>query len=298
MSIITWMIERVNFKLGSLVMKTSVKLSAAVLAAGILAGCAGPNQRVDNENLFCAIAGGLAGGAVTAMAVEGGSGVVGGAAVGAVAGLILCPHEEAVAAPVEVVTQCPEPAPAGALKDENGCAFDTDGDGVVDGIDMCANTPAGVAVDRVGCPLDSDKDAVPDYLDLCPSTPLGTIVDTDGCPLSGQNLLSLTGVNFDYNKAVLTSSAKDILEQAVTLLKETDATIEVRVEGHTDSRGTDQYNMVLSQKRAEAVVAYLIAQGVSANRLVAVGMGEGYPVASNETEAGRAANRRVDFVVK
>lgn len=278
-------------------MKTSVKLSAAVLAAGILAGCAGPNQRVDNENLFCAIAGGLAGGAVTGLAVDGGTGVIGGAAVGAVAGLILCPHEEA-AAPVEVVAQCPEAVPPGALTDANGCAYDTDGDGVVDGIDMCANTPEGVAVDRVGCPLDSDKDAVPDYLDLCPSTPLGTIVDTDGCPLSGQNLLSLTGVNFDYNKAVLTASAQDILEQAVTLLKETDAVIEVRVEGHTDSRGTDQYNMVLSQKRAEAVVSYLIAQGVNANRLVAVGMGEGYPVASNDTEAGRAANRRVDFVVK
>ncbi|MDH5591651.1 MAG: OmpA family protein, partial [Gammaproteobacteria bacterium] len=176
-------------------------------------------------------------------------------------------------------------------------AFDTDGDGVVDGIDMCANTPPGVAVDRVGCPFDSDKDGVEDHKDLCPATPLGTIVDRVGCPLPGQNILSLTGVNFDTNKAVLTAASKDILEQAVTLLKQTDAVIEVRVEGHTDSRGSEAYNMTLSQKRAEAVVAYLVSQGVNSSSLIPVGMGETSPVASNDTEAGRAANRRVDFVV-
>jgi outer membrane protein OmpA-like peptidoglycan-associated protein len=61
--------------------------------------------------------------------------------------------------------------------------FDTDGDGVVDSKDMCANTPAGVKVDEFGCPIDSDKDGVSDYLDECPGTPSGAPVDKKGCPL-------------------------------------------------------------------------------------------------------------------
>lgn len=274
------------------------KLLGVVLAIALLAGCAGPNQRTNNNNLFCAIAGGLVGGATAAAVADGGASAVGGAAVGAMLALLLCQDGDEVEEPMAVaVTACPTDVPAGALMDAQGCAFDSDGDGVVDGVDLCANTPAGISVDRVGCALDSDRDAVPDYLDLCPSTPLGTIVDSDGCPLPGQNLLSLTGVNFDTNKSVLTSDAKDILEQAVELLKTTDSVIEVRVEGHTDSRGSDEYNMTLSQSRAESVVAYLISRGVNGDRLLPVGMGEGYPVANNDTTAGQAANRRVDFVV-
>jgi len=283
-------------------MKISIKLSALVLAASLLAGCAGPNKQVDNTNLFCAIAGGLAAGAIVGAASDNdgddNGAVIGAAAAGAMFALLICPTDDAVAAePMPEVAVCAEVPPAGALLDAQGCAFDTDNDGVFDGIDMCADTPAGVKVDRVGCPLDSDKDGVADYQDMCPSTPLGTIVDPDGCPLPGEKLLSLTGVNFATNKAILTTDAKNILEQAVTLLKKTDAVIDVRVEGHTDSRGSDAYNMTLSQARAEAVVAYLVSQGVKESSLVPVGMGESSPVANNDTEAGQAANRRVDFVV-
>ena len=278
-------------------MKTSMKLAAVALSASLMAGCAGPNKQVNDNNLFCAIAGGLAGGAVTGAVVDGGSSAVGGALVGAAFALLLCPQDNVEAAPVETVAVCTEVPPAGALLDAQGCAFDSDSDGVVDGVDMCADTPAGVKVDRVGCALDSDRDGVADYEDMCPATPLGTIVDPTGCPLPGEKILSLTGVNFDTNKSVLTTDAQDILGQAVTLLKNTDAVIEVRVEGHTDSRGAEAYNMSLSQKRAEAVVTYLVSQGVNANSLIAVGMGESMPVANNDTTAGQAANRRVDFVV-
>jgi OOP family OmpA-OmpF porin len=280
-------------------MKISMKLTAVALAAGLLAGCAGPNQRANDNYLLCAIAGGLVGGGLAAATADTSGAAIGGAAVGAALSLLLCPTEEAEAAPMEAAAPvCAEVPPAGALLDAQGCAFDSDSDGVVDGIDMCANTPIGVTVDRVGCPLDTDKDGVADFEDMCPGTPLGTIVDKTGCPLAGEKILSLTGVNFAFDKAVLTADAEEVLEEAVTLLKNTDSVIEVRVEGHTDSIGSDTYNKALSQKRAEAVVAYLVSRGLKSHSLMAVGMGETAPVASNDTDAGRAANRRVDFVVQ
>lgn len=280
-------------------MKLSGKLLAAIFSISLLAGCAGPNSRTANNNFFCAVAGGIAGGAATAAVGTSGSATAGGAAVGAMLALLLCPNEEEPeAAPMmEEKPVCAVEPPAGALVDGNGCAFDTDGDGVYEGIDLCRNTPTGVTVDRVGCPLDTDGDAVADYLDLCPDTPAGVIVDQDGCPLPGQNVLSLTGVNFEFNKSTLTADAKQILEQAVEVLKDTDQLVQVRVEGHTDSIGSEAYNQKLSQRRAESVVAYLVSRGINGDNLIPVGMGENFPVANNDTEAGRAANRRVDFVV-
>lgn len=148
-------------------MKISVKLTAGLLAVGLLAGCAGNSQSVNNRNAFCAIAGGLAGGAAVGAAV-GGPGAAAGAAVGALGALILCSEDDAAPAPMAAAPQeCVDTPPPGALLDAQGCAFDSDGDAVVDGVDMCADTPAGVSVDRVGCALDADRDAVPDYVDLC-----------------------------------------------------------------------------------------------------------------------------------
>lgn len=277
-------------------MKRLFKLGAAMLTMMFLAACASQDQRTTSNYLMCSVGGAIVGGAGVG-AISGGAGAVGGAAAGAQLGLLLCGQEETAAPMAEKAPVCDVPPPAGALKDENGCAFDSDNDGVVDGIDMCANTPEGVEVDRVGCPLDSDRDGTPDYKDLCPGTPLGVIVDSDGCPLGGENILSLTGVNFAFDKAVLTPEAEMTLDEAVALMQETDEVLEVRVEGHTDSVGSEQYNMDLSQRRAEAVVQYLVDNGVNSARLVPVGMGEGFPVASNDTDSGRAENRRVDFVV-
>lgn len=279
-------------------MRLSGKLLAVLFLTALMAGCAGPAQRDAGKNFMCAIGGALVGGGAASAATSGASGAgAGGAVAGAALALLLCPQEAEAEEPMVEEPVCPVEPPPGALLDQNGCAYDTDGDGVYDGIDLCRNTPEGVTVDRVGCPLDSDNDAVADYLDLCPGTPEGVIVDQDGCPLPGENLLSLTGVNFEFDKATLTPEAQDILEEAVTLLKETDEVVEVRVEGHTDSIGNEAYNQDLSQRRAESVVDYLTSRGISGSNLMPVGLGESSPVARNDTEAGRAMNRRVDFVV-
>jgi OOP family OmpA-OmpF porin len=283
-------------------MKLSTKLLTVLFGASLMAGCTtGPKSSgTFDKNFMCAVGGALVAGAGAAAVADDdeGAAAAGGAAVGAMLGLLLCPNDEVEAAePVAAAPVCATAAPSGALVDANGCPFDDDNDGVYEGIDMCRNTPAGVTVDRVGCPLDTDGDAVADYLDLCPDTPKGVIVDQDGCPLAGEKVLSLTGVNFAFDKADLTADAKEILGQAVTVLKDVDGVVEVRVEGHTDSIGSEAYNMTLSQKRAESVVDYLVSQGIDGNNLIAVGMGETSPVANNDTAAGRAANRRVDFVV-
>ncbi len=77
--------------------------------------------------------------------------------------------------------------PRGAVVDARGCPIDSDHDGVPDGIDKCPNTPAGVHVDAMGCPVDSDNDGVPDNLDRCPNTPAGVHVDANGCPVDSDS---------------------------------------------------------------------------------------------------------------
>jgi OOP family OmpA-OmpF porin len=104
------------------------------------------------------------------------------------------------------------------------------------------------------------------------------------------------GVLFEYDKADLKPGAMRSLEPLTTFLREhPDRTL--LIEGHTDSTGTDSYNLELSQRRAEAVRSFLTSQGISADRVLARGYGEFYPVTTNTTEAGRQQNRRVEVVI-
>jgi OOP family OmpA-OmpF porin len=146
-----------------------------------------------------------------------------------------------------------------------------------------------VAVDADGCPLDSDHDGVPDYLDKCPGTPAGLKVDAEGCEVEE---LVLRGVNFRTNSAQLTPDSFVVLDAVLAVLRERpQARAEVR--GYTDARGADAYNLKLSERRAAAVVDYLTAHGIARDALSATGLGKASPIASNDTEPGRAENRRV-----
>ena len=116
----------------------------------------------------------------------------------------------------------------------------------------------------------------------------------DGCK-TGDTIV-LHGVNFLFNKSSLTLNAKTLLDQLAQALKaRTD--LRVELDGHTDSKGSDAYNQKLSQSRAASVRQYLVGSGVEASRLTAVGMGEGSPIADNQTDAGREVNRRVELKI-
>jgi OOP family OmpA-OmpF porin len=104
----------------------------------------------------------------------------------------------------------------------------------------------------------------------------------------------LRGVNFDFDKSTIRRDAADTLDEAARILRE-EQQVSVSVDGHTDARGTDEYNQRLSERRADAVKDYLVRVGVGGGRLQAQGFGESRPVASNETEEGRAQNRRVEL---
>jgi len=186
------------------------------------------------------------------------------------------------------IDKCPG-TPAGAKVDASGCELDGDGDGVGDSRDQCPNTPAGAKVDEKGCELDSDGDGIVDSQDKCPDTPKGERVDNTGCPFNKELLLQ--GVKFETNSADLLPESLPVLDNARATLKRYPE-LKVEVAGHTDSRGSDAYNLQLSGRRAEAVLKYLQDGGVT-NTMSSRGYGERQPIASNNTEEGRLQNRRV-----
>ena len=155
---------------------------------------------------------------------------------------------------------------------------------------------------------DSDNDGVNDCEDKCPATAAGTIVGPDGCPQ--KVVIDLRGVNFkfdrpskgemDISKALAepTSDSLAILDQAVDTLQRYPQ-VHVTVAGYTDSVGTDTYNQALSERRAKIVYDYLTAHGIDASRLEGpIGHGEADPIDTNDTNEGRARNRRTELQVQ
>lgn len=147
---------------------------------------------------------------------------------------------------------------------------------------------------------DSDGDGVCDTADLCPETPKGTEVDAKGCPVEkkaakGDPNQKFEDVHFAFDKSDLTDYAKSLLDNAAAVIKGLEKNypqLEVDVSGHTDWIGTDGYNQGLSERRANVVKQYLLRKGVDGERINTQAYGEARPKATNETDEGRALNRR------
>ena len=197
--------------------------------------------------------------------------------------------------------KCPD-TPKGVKVDKDGCPLDSDKDGVHDGIDKCPNTPAGVVVDKDGCPVDTDGDGTPDYLDDCPT--VAGPKENKGCPvkeLTAEEIeaqkMKVEPVYFDFDKSAVKAIEKSKIDKLVTLLKE-NSNYSVNITGHADNVGSDDYNLNLSKNRNASVVRAITAAGIKKNRILSTKpLGESNPVATNDTEEGRALNRRVEFEV-
>ncbi len=159
---------------------------------------------------------------------------------------------------------------------------------------------------------DSDGDGVPDFFDKCPNTPAGTKVDGAGCPLpvakqpvetkvyiteADRKVVkdAIANLEFDLGKATIRAHSFPSLDRVARLL--VDKNFSLKLAGHTDNIGSDDFNMRLSKDRAESIKNYLVSKGANPSRIEATGYGETQPIATNKTAAGRQKNRRVEFTL-
>ncbi len=182
------------------------------------------------------------------------------------------------------------------LRQFDGCP-DTDNDGIQDSEDHCPK----VAGPRKyqGCP-DSDGDGIIDLEDKCPK--VRGERKYNGCPpplvkITKKKIVIMQKVHFKTGSAKIMMDSYELLKEVAQVLNQNPQIKKIRIEGHTDSRGSRRFNMRLSKRRAKSVMKFLVKAGVDPNRLEYAGYGPTRPIASNKTRAGRAKNRRVEFTI-
>lgn len=189
---------------------------------------------------------------------------------------------------------CPNTA---GLKEFEGCP-DTDKDGVADLEDECVDIAG--PMDNKGCPYpDTDGDGVLDKDDVCVKTP--GVPENNGCPVVKEEVkkviqTAFDNLEFETAKAVIKDASFTSLDALAKVMNENDE-FNLKIEGHTDNVGDPESNLQLSKERAEAVKTYLMEQKVAEDRITTLFYGESKPVASNDTEEGRAQNRRVEMTL-
>jgi outer membrane protein OmpA-like peptidoglycan-associated protein len=196
----------------------------------------------------------------------------------------------------DFIDACPEIA---GPKENNGCPWpDTDGDGILDKDDACPLLKGPAA--NKGCPYkDTDGDGLLDKDDDCPNT--AGPIENKGCPIIEVEIVEVLrtafdNLEFESGKDIILEVSKVALDElADVLIKK--ATWKLEISGHTDNIGGENFNLVLSKKRAEALKNYLIFKGVDTNRLITFYFGETQPLIDNTTLEGRKKNRRVEMKI-
>jgi len=185
-----------------------------------------------------------------------------------------------------------------------GCPSDKDNDGIYDKDDACPDElgPASADPKKHGCPPDKDGDGVPDAQDACPDLAgeAGKDAARNGCPapkVTKEKIEIAQRIEFTQARAELLPESLPILDAIAKVILEHPEITKMVVEGHTDDQGGAEYNLELSEKRAQAVKEYLVKAGVARERIEAKGYGHSKPIAPNDTEEGRKTNRRVEFRV-
>ena len=138
---------------------------------------------------------------------------------------------------------------------------------------------------------DSDGDGVIDKFDKCPNTPKGLIVNHYGCPI-----IATLRINFDFNKANVKKIYDEDIKKLALAIKANKKIKKIEVSGYTDNIGSNEYNKLLSLKRAKAVAKLLVKFGVNPKMILVKGYGKNYPLVPNTTDTNRALNRRVEIV--
>jgi len=208
------------------------------------------------------------------------------------------------------VDDCPDsPEDFDKFQDEDGCPdTDNDRDGILDGVDKCPMEPEDVDgyEDQDGCPdPDNDSDGILDVEDLCPNEKetVNGFADSDGCPdaeqirVVGEKIVLDEQILFETNLSQIRPESDKLLERLVKLINDHPEYAKISVDGHTDERGSEALNQRLSEERAKSVMNYLVAHGVSADRLSARGLGASQPRIGRSDPLAYTLNRRVEFHV-
>lgn len=204
----------------------------------------------------------------------------------------------------------PEPPAAAPKAKPKKKPGDRDGDGILDDVDECPDDPEDKDgfEDEDGCPdPDNDKDGILDVDDKCPNEPetKNGFDDEDGCPDEAPEVRIESGevvmpepIRFKFDSDVILEVSHATLMQVAMLLQQHPEIKLLSIEGHASDEGTPQYNQELSERRASAVVKFLVDRGgIEASRLRSVGYGVSQPLVPNDNEEHRQLNRRVEFVI-